>query len=208
MWAFLRLAFARLFSRPTRGGPMARVPTTTVRLDGKRKKVSAFQLDLRPVNNGEYLVFCQATGAPHAPWMFKPGFSDPEQPVVGLTAAEARRYCRWAGKRLPTEAEWLAAAGPHTYPWGDAAPTAGRACFGKKPGAGAPDTAHRAEGAGPHGHLDLVGLAMEHLEHVDGRPGTVGRGGFWGSRDPRIDQRVELTEGERSNGLGFRAARS
>ena len=205
MWAFLRLAFSRLFARPT-GGPMARVPTTTVRLEGKRKRVGAFRLDLHPVTNREYLVFCQSTGAPHAPWMFKPGFSDPEQPVVGVTADDARRYCRWAGKRLPNEAEWLAAAGPHTYPWGDAVPTPAHAYFARKPGS-APDViGQRAEGTGPHGHRDLVGLVMEHLERTDGRPGTIGRGGFWGTADPRIAQRVELTEGERSNGLGFRAA--
>lgn len=229
MWAFLRLAFGALLGQKSgtrrdgpRGGPMLRVPATRVTLGGRRVRVRAFDLELLPVSNADWLRFCQETGAPHAPWMFKPGFSDPDQPVVGVTAAEARRYCRWAKRRLPTEAEWLAAIGPARYPWGDAPPNAARACFAKRAGgralsagtpAGTPDLVMvdgrpaRPEGAGPHGHLDLVGLVLEHLERPDGRPGTIGRGGFWGSPDPHRELRVELALNERSTGLGFRCAR-
>lgn len=204
---------------------MRRVPAARVTLDGRSHRVRAFDLELHPVTNADYLRFCQQTGAAHAPWMFKPGFSDPEQPVVGVTAAEARRYCRWARKRLPTEAEWLAAVGPARYPWGDAQPNRARACFAKRSAgralttgtpAGTPDLVltngkpTRPESAGPHGHLDLVGLVLEHLERAENtgsRPGTVARGGFWGSPDPHRDLRVELADGECSTGLGFRCAR-
>jgi iron(II)-dependent oxidoreductase len=67
-----------------------------------------FEIDLLPVTNGEYAEFLEETGA-EAP-MYWDRSPDPAQPVTHVSWHEADAYARWAGKRLPTEFEWEAAA--------------------------------------------------------------------------------------------------
>jgi len=185
------------WSRRLRGAPMKRVARGWVRVGGRRRWVWGFLLDVRPVDNRDWLEFMTATGARRLPWMFRPGFDDPEQPAVGMTAAEAHAYARWAGKRLPTEAEWQRAVGRAPYPWGDAGASKKLAWFKDK----APAVPGRAAGAGPFGHEDLVGNVWERLA------GGVARGGYWGSDDPRAELRLVVGEADSTAGIGLRCAR-
>jgi len=113
------------------------------RLDEQpRRKIylNAFAIDKYEVSNAHYMKFLEETL--HKPPMNVFGerpFNQEEEiaelPVVQVTWHDAVDYCFWAGKRLPTEAEWEKAARGNDgrlYPWGDEAPDAQKANFDKE----------------------------------------------------------------------------
>ena len=100
--------------------------------------VTSFYMDQLPVTNREFKTFCDSTGAPYPPnprWEEMPDYflDYPDYPVVNVTLEQASAYASWAGKRIPTEAEWeYAACGgldQPLYPWGNEVPDGARAKF-------------------------------------------------------------------------------
>ncbi len=90
-----------------------------------------------------------------------PGYE--RHPAPESTWYGARAYCAWRDARLPTEAEWEAAARGARgvrYPWGDEPPDASRALYGRPRGQTLPVGSHPA-GATPEGVHDLAGSLAE-----------------------------------------------
>ncbi|GJL79599.1 MAG: hypothetical protein NPINA01_25880 [Nitrospinaceae bacterium] len=149
----------------------------------KRITLDSYWIDMFEVSNAQYLKFVKATG--HRPalddscltkkcWkgnLWK-GASFPQnirnQPVTQVNWYDADAYCRWRGKRLPSEAEWeKAARGPqgNVYPWGSASPK-GRATFQRK-WRGVftmTDVGSYPQGASFYGVFDMAGNAWEWVD--------------------------------------------
>ena len=124
--------------------------------------VAAFVLDRDEVSQASY-ARCVDDGDCAPPG----GDFDPDAraalPVTFVTWDQAAAYCAWAGRRLPTEAEWERAArgdDGRLYPWGNAPPDCTRANVLGCGDAVLP-VGGRAAGASPFGARDLAGNVME-----------------------------------------------
>ena len=102
-------------------------------------------------------------------WEYRAMFGSmplPESWPVYVSYAEASAFARWAGKKLPTEAQWHRAAygtpegGEQIYPWGDAPPEGYRGNFHHQRWDPTPVDAHSA-GASAFGVFDLLGNGWE-----------------------------------------------
>ncbi|MCA0352104.1 MAG: SUMF1/EgtB/PvdO family nonheme iron enzyme [Chloroflexi bacterium] len=168
---------------------------------------TAFYLDRTEVSNQAYAEFINATDRAVPTNSFDPvglslwlpdrtvPISLSQHPVVNVTWDDARSYCEWRGKRLPTEAEWeRAARGDQRtiFPWGDQADAS--LLNNKDFGPGRTMPVGTLPNAGPYGTLDLAGNVWEWTQSLyipypyhpnDGRELPTGagsrvlRGGSW-----------------------------
>jgi formylglycine-generating enzyme required for sulfatase activity len=161
--------------------------------------VKSFWIDPYEVTIGPYRAFVAATGR-NQPSIWKDykefGYPAPEDnhPVIDLNFYDAEAYCKWVGKRLPTEEEWEKAArgtDGRIWPWGNQLDLNQLNTEDSKRNWTMP-VGSFSGGASPYGVYDMAGNAMEWtssiLRSYPGSPKTISpdkkfrilRGGSWG----------------------------
>lgn len=198
----------------------------------QRVFVPAFFIDAYEATNAEYKRFIEATNSrPPLLWEGREFPAGREgYPVTMVNWYEADRYCRWAGKRLPTEIEWEKAArgtDGREFPWGDEfdpkKANTGESGIGDLAPVGSFD-----QGVSPYGVYDMAGNVLEwtsdwytpypgatYTSDLFGEKFKVIRGGSWGGPGGhyalplffRSAYRSFSPPEERYNDLGLRCAR-
>ncbi len=230
---------------------MVRIPARTSRFGGGTGDVDAqnnegpavsveiasFMLERHEVTNRQYKEFLDATGHEPVPVSDSSNVTrydwDPETrtypeglgdyPVVNVSRSDAQAYAAWAGRRLPTEVEWEAAArysaADAPYPWGNA--FADRVFANFDAGSLVPVEQYQANELGLY---DLAGNAFEWVSdayvpniHDDfdpaaypptgGEEGVLKGGAYYSTfREIRISYRENNFPSVRFFGYGFRLA--
>jgi len=232
------------------GAPMVLVPAGEFVMGGQAEEdalphrvyLDAFYIDRYEVTNGRYLKFVEATrhrvpqhvvDPQYDLWAgptLTPGVAD--LPVVNVDWADADAYCKWAGRRLPTEAEWEKAArgtDGRLYPWGNEAPSFARLNFSRRwQGAHTLQPVGSYESGGsPYGAQDMAGNVWEWVsDWYDVGSYSTGaarnpqgpasgsskilRGGSWtnSADNVRATYRREEDPEMRNSDSGFRCAQS
>jgi len=204
------------------GTPRRERPAHTVDLD-------SFYIDKYPVTNEQYREFTLATGY-RSPLHWRRGnypLGMGDHPVVNVSWRDALTYAEWAGKRLPTEAEWeLAVRGTDErhYPWGNRFVDGERCNCNNLIGTTTP-VAEFPDGRSPYGIWDMAGNTYEWCadyydeEYYEISPDVDPRGPEEGQErvvrggcfsEPRSGVRTTSREGVReddaSDHIGFRCA--
>lgn len=216
---------AGVFTMGSDSGDSNEKPVHAVVLD-------AFWIDKFEVTNAMY-AFCVKAGKCPLPQSPKSStltayFSNPQYdnyPMIYVTWGNANAYCDWAGRRLPTEAEWEKAArgtDGRIYPWGNKFPDKTLLNFNKEVG-DTTEVGKYPDGASPYGALDMAGNVWEWVqskykaypynatdgrEKLDGSDVRVLRGGAWYLYDyyARASYRGGDSPSYFSNYIGFRCA--
>jgi formylglycine-generating enzyme required for sulfatase activity len=219
------------------------VPTEYFNSESPSQKMTLpeFYIDQTTVTNEEYAKFLKANPSRPVPFADdilarsanwdQANRTYPAQrdlyPVVLVSWEDASAYCRWAGKRLPTEAEWEKAArgtDGRLWPWGNEWDT-NKANSVEQQNDAAVATGQFPGGASPSGALDMVGNVWQWTSSLDkpypydaadGRedPGASGlrvtRGGAWafGPYVTRAATRNRFDPNDASLSIGFRCAQS
>lgn len=208
-------------------------------LDDERPRhavlLNAYAMDLYEVTVGRYATFLRKTErAPPLFWDTVDLHEHADRPVIGVDWTDADAYCRWAGKRLPTEAEWEHAArgtDERRYPWGNHTPTSELANYAIGARFSYSQTlmpvGRYEQGTSPYGMYDMAGNVWEWVQDWYGanyyevsaeqNPGgpdlgqfKVLRGGSWSELPKYLLAygRFKLPPNTRNSYTGFRCAKS
>jgi eukaryotic-like serine/threonine-protein kinase len=189
--------------------------------------VEGFWISRTEVTNAQYALCVEAgvCTAPDNQNYNRAEFAD--RPVADVSWQDANAYARWAGGRLPTEAEWEKACrgtDARIYPWGNEAPTDKLLNYDVPIGGAAIDVGSYSQGASPYGLLDMAGNVWEWTSgefhgypdaEKDGREDAeaakrVLRGGAYYeiAANVRCAVRIWNLPGNRYKGFGFRVVAS